>query len=231
MQDNPSPSPLRPTRRRIGILVTLAVVIAVAVLATRGHGAEPASAAARPTTATTGVPTPTTTPPTTTPPPSTTTPAPTTSPAPSAPAAPEPDPAPILADGRHPVFLTDIDVEGGTVEFDLVQILTPAEQEAYEADHPTEHAGCGCDDGGPLHDDNPRLRRLPIATDVRVFAQGTTPATCEGQPPLATFAALPGYLSDGDRDYAPGTGHLGSTTWWLTVAHDTVVEMEEMPCA
>src|SRR5262245_9640967 len=53
-------------------------------------------------------------------------------------AAPRAEPEPLLADGRHPVFLTDIDVDRQTVEFDLVQYLTGAEQEAYEAAHPTD---------------------------------------------------------------------------------------------
>lgn len=145
-------------------------------------------------------------------------------------AAPRAEPEPLLADGRHPVFLTHIDVDGHTVEFDLLQYLTGAEQEAYEAAHPTEYAGCNCDDGGPIHNDNPRLRRLPVAADMRVLVQGSTSGSCDG-PDTTTFAAFPGYFSNGDHDYEPDTGHLGFNAFWLTVDHDTVVDIEEMSCA
>jgi hypothetical protein len=145
-------------------------------------------------------------------------------------AAPRAEPEALLADGRHPVFLTDIDVDGQTVEFDLLQYLTGAEQEAYEAAHPTEYGGCGCDDAGPIHNDNPRLRRLPVAADLRVFLQGSTSSSCDGLS-TATFAAFPGYFSNGDHDYEPDSGHLGFNAFWLTVDHDTVVDIEEMSCA
>jgi hypothetical protein len=145
-------------------------------------------------------------------------------------AAPRAEPEALLADGRHPVFLTDIDVDGQTVEFDLLQYLTGAEQEAYEAAHPTEYGGCGCDDAGPIHNDNPRLRRLPVAADLRVFLQGSSSSSCDG-PDTTTFAAFPGYFSNGDHDYEPDTGHLGFNAFWLTVDHDTVVDIEEMSCA
>ncbi|HEX8803435.1 MAG TPA: hypothetical protein VF743_04560 [Acidimicrobiales bacterium] len=134
-----------------------------------------------------------------------------------------------MADGRHPVFLTDVDVDGGTVEFDLLQYLTGAEEEAYRAAHPTDHAGCGCDDGGPIHNDNPRLRRLPVVPDVRVFVQGSTSGACDG-PRTTTFAALPDHFPHGDQDYEPGTGHLGYDAFWLTVDHDTVVGIEALSC-
>jgi hypothetical protein len=194
--------------------------------AARQH--EPASAAP-PTTASTGIPTPTTARPGSTTP-ATSVAQPVSSNPPAAPTAPEPEPEPVMADGRHPVFLTDVDVDGATVEFDLLQYLTDAEQEAYKAAHPTEHAGCGCDDGGPIHNDNPRLRRLPVAPDMRVFVQGSTSGTCDGAH-TTTFSVLPGYLFNGDHDYEPGTGHLGFSAFWLTMDHDTVVDIEELSCA
>ena len=124
---------------------------------------------------------------------------------------------------------TDIDIDGQTVEVDLLQYLIGADQEAYEAAHPTEYAGCGCDDAGPIHNDNPRLRRLPVAADLRVFLQGSTSSSCDGSN-TTTFAAFPGYFSNGDHDYEPDTGHLGFNAFWLTVDHDTVVDIEEMSC-
>ena len=227
MQDTNDPSPARPGRRRTGIAVAVVVAtVAAGALLTMGHGggSEPASAAP-PTTS--PAPARPTTPPTSVAAPASPTP-------PAAPTAPEPEPEPepLMADGRHPVFLTDVDVDGGTVEFDLLQYLTDAEQEAYKAAHPTHHGGCGCDDdSGPIHNDNPRLRRLPIASDLGVFVQGSTTGICDGAHPT-TFAALVSYLSDdGGHDYEPGTGHLGFSAFWLTVDHDTVVDIEEVSCA
>jgi hypothetical protein len=227
MQATNDSSSARPTRRRTGIAIVIAVMTAGALLATRHDGGEPASAAP-PTTAATDIPTPTTAPPGSTTPPTSVA-QPVSANPPAAPTAPEPQPAPepLMADGRHPVFLTDVDADGGTVEFDLLQYLTDAEQEAYEAAHPTEYAGCGCDDGGPIHNDNPRLRRLPIAPDMRVFVGASNPGSCH----TTTFAALPGEFFNGDQDYEPGGGHIGFDAFWLTVDHDTVVVIEELGCA
>jgi hypothetical protein len=111
------------------------------------------------------------------------------------------------------------------------EYLTGAEEEAYEAAHPTDYAGCDCDGNeGPIHNDNPRLRRLPVAADMGVVVQGSTQGSCDG-PTTTTFAALPGYFGNGDHDYEPDTGHLGYNAFWLTVDHDTVVDIEELSCA
>jgi hypothetical protein len=74
--------------------------------------------------------------------------------------------AAILADGRHPVFITSIDVAKRTMRFDLLIFLTgeQAKQEWAKA-HPGEE--------GPMNDymivnNNPKLRTLPVATDVRI---------------------------------------------------------------
>jgi hypothetical protein len=231
MQDPNDPSPTRPIRRRTAITIAavIAVMTAGTLLTIRHDGGEPASAAPPPTPAATDAPTPTTTPPGATRRPTSVA-RPASMNPPAAPTAPEPEqapePEPLMADGRHPVFLTDIDPDGGTVEFDLLQYLTDAEQEAYEAAHPTEYAGCGCDDGGPIHNDNPRLRRLPVAPDTRVFLRGSTMGDCH----TTTLAALPGEFDNGDHDYEPDAGHLGFEAFWLTVDHDTVVDIEELNC-
>jgi hypothetical protein len=229
----PTP-PGRPGRRRTALAAIVAAVAVVATLAacsddsgehagadrsTHSPATKP-EAPARPAT---------TTPPATTPP---TTDAP--APAPAAatpiaattPPAPAPAPEPILPDGRHPVYLTQIDVAGSTVEFDLLQYLVGDAAEAYEAAHPDEYGEGDDYDESPLHNDNPRLRRLPVAADARVFVQGRE-YTCGG-PHTTTFAALADYLG---RNTAPGSGHLGNQAFWLTVQDDIVVDVEEAPCA
>jgi hypothetical protein len=234
MQETNDRSPARSTRRSIVVAAVVAIVAMVTVggvLAARRGGGEPAdiaapaapaAPAAAPGSASSGETAPST---------SVAQPASSNPPATPAPLPEqEPEPEPVMADGRHPVFLTDVDVDGGTVEFDLLQYLTEAEQAAYRAAHPTGEGGCGCDEGGPIRNDNPRLRRLPVAPNLRVLVQGSSSGTCDG-PRTLGVADLPGHFLNGDRDYEPDGGHLGFNAFWLTVDHDTVVGLEEMSCA
>jgi hypothetical protein len=126
----------------------------------------------------------------------------------------------VLEDGRHPAYLTGIDVAGRSVEFDLIQFLTGDEATAaYDEAHPD-------DPGGPPNDyfiinDNPRLRRLPVADDVVV-----TVLDWDGgfQPFVVAFADLPAELAG--RPVLDGGG-LGVNPFWLTVDDDTVTAIEE----
>jgi hypothetical protein len=131
------------------------------------------------------------------------------------------DPEPVLADGRHPVYLTDVDVTGGTVEFDLLQYLTGDAAEAYEAAHPDEYDDEY--DHSPLHNDNPRLRRLPVASDALIVVQGTT-AEVGGEAHTIAFADLLSYFGDAERH----DGHLGYQAFWLGVHDGTVETIEEL---
>jgi hypothetical protein len=240
MHDTSTDDRARPDRRRVALAAIVAAVAVVATLAacSDGGGGEKAdagrsspSAHAAPTSpeagpATTGPPA--TTPPTTDAP--APTPAPAPAPAPATPVAattpPAPAPEPILRDGRHPVYLTEIDVAGSTVEFDLLQYLVGDDAEAYEDAHPDEYGEGDDYDESPFHNDNPRLRRLPVAAGARVFVQGRTYG-CDG-PHATTLAALPGYLG---RNTAPGSDHLGYQAFWLTAQDGIVVDLEETRCA
>jgi hypothetical protein len=127
---------------------------------------------------------------------------------------------PVLEDGRHPVYLTGIDVAGRSVEFDLIQFLTGDEAiAAWDEAHPD-------DAGGPPNDysiinDNPRLRRLPVADDVAV-----TVLDWDGgfQPFVVAFADLPAQLAG--RPILD-QGGIGVNPFWLTVDDDTVTAIEE----
>jgi hypothetical protein len=74
--------------------------------------------------------------------------------------------AAILADGRHPVFITSIDPGKRTVRFDLLIFLTGERaKEEWAKAHPGEE--------GPMNDymivnNNPKLRTLPVTAEVRV---------------------------------------------------------------
>jgi hypothetical protein len=126
----------------------------------------------------------------------------------------------VLEDGRHPVYLTAIDLGGRTVEFDLIRFLTGDDAVvAWDADHPDTP-------GGPPNDyyivnDNARLRTLPVAEQVAVtvldWNAGFTPTT-------VAFADLPTELADGPISYET---RLRGNPFWLTVEDDTVIVMEE----
>jgi hypothetical protein len=139
----------------------------------------------------------------------------TTSPPPTSEAAER-----LLEDGRHPVYLTGIDVAGRSVEFDLIQFLMGDEAiAAWDEAHPD-------DPGGPPNDyfiinDNPRLRRLPVANDVAV-----TVLDWDGgfQPFAVAFADLPAQLAG--RPILD-QGGIGVNPFWLTVDDGTVTAIEE----
>jgi hypothetical protein len=127
---------------------------------------------------------------------------------------------PVLEDGRHPAYLTDIDTAARTVEFDLIQFLTGDEATAaYIEDRPD-------DPGGPPNDyyivnDNPRLRRLSVAENVQV-----TVLDWEGgfKPQVIAFADLPAQLA---ADLVPDDDRIWPSPFWLTVNDDTVTAIEE----
>ena len=126
----------------------------------------------------------------------------------------------VLEDGRHPVYLTGIDVAGRSVEFDLIQFLMGDEAiAAWDEAHPDDH-------GGPPNDyfiinDNPRLRRMPVAHDVAV-----TVLDWDGgfQPFVVAFADLPAELAGRPT---LDEGGIGVNPFWLTVHDDTVTAIEE----
>jgi hypothetical protein len=133
-------------------------------------------------------------------------------------AAPTPTEAPVLVDGRHPVYLTGLDVGGRTVEFDLIQWLTGEEaREAYTADNPD-------DPGYPPNDyyivnDNPRLRVLPVTGDVTV-----TVLEHGFEPMDIAFEELPAFVAE---DLFPDDGALWHNPFWLTVRDGTITDIEE----
>lgn len=124
----------------------------------------------------------------------------------------------VIEDGRHPVYLTAIDVAGRTVEFDLIQWLTGEEaRDAWTAENPDMP-------GYPPNDyfvvnDNPRLRVLPVSSDVpvTVLEHGWDPAS-------VTFEDLPAFMAE---DLFPEDGFLWHNPFWLTVSDGTVTVIEE----
>lgn len=140
-------------------------------------------------------------------------------PAPTSPPPAQPSGA-VIEDGRHPVYLTGIDVGARTMEFDLIQFLTGDEAvAAWDAAHSDAP-------GGPPNDylivnDNPKLRELPVAGDVTV-----TVLDWDGGflPMSIAFEDLPHQLAG---DVAPDDAFLWPNPFWLTVDDGAITAVEE----
>jgi hypothetical protein len=131
--------------------------------------------------------------------------------------------APVLADGRHPVYLTGLDLKGRTVTFDLIEFLTGAEaKKAWLKAHPDEP------DGPPndyfIVNDNPKLRTLPMATNVQVVVVDMSGAGGVTGTPIA-LTALPAHLAE--QKPTGNDKRLSYAPYWLTVASGQLTRIEE----
>ena len=138
-------------------------------------------------------------------------------------AEPTPFPRAALEDGRHFGYVRSVDTEAGTIEFDLAYFLSGEEaNQAYQ-----EATG----DTGPVPNDhfvvndNPMLRMLPLAPDVRLrlLDWNNCCDTFFGGD-LALFAEAIGEqadVTDGALIYR------GQSQWWITVENGVVTEIEE----
>jgi hypothetical protein len=124
---------------------------------------------------------------------------------------------PVLEDGRHAAFLTGLDVEGRTMELDVVQFLMGQEAtDAYHEDHPE-------DPDAPPNDyyivnDNPRLRTLAVAADAPITVLDAI------RPVSVSWTDLPARLAGNPL---PGDDRLWYNPFWLTVEDGVIVAIEE----
>jgi hypothetical protein len=137
-------------------------------------------------------------------------------------AEPAPFPGASLEDGRHFGYVRSVDVDAHTIEFDLAYFLSGEEANAaYQAAGGT----------GPVPNDhfvvndNPKLRTLPLAPDVRLRLLDWN-RCCETffDGDLSLFAqaiAQQADVTDGDLVYR------GQSQWWITVENGVVTEIEE----
>jgi hypothetical protein len=120
----------------------------------------------------------------------------------------------VLADGRHPVYLEKVDVDGATITFDLIQL--------YFGDDATREAAKDHQESPPPNDYyirnvNPRLRTLPVRSDVTVTVN-TLGAAWTGsaiKDVRVTFDRLATLIA---ASRAP---------FWITVQHGQVVKIAE----
>ena len=94
------------------------------------------------------------------------------------PKATAPAPAPLLADGTYPTYITKVDVHGGAITVDVVQLFENGEAAVNAA----VEDGMSRSEAQYLYvyirNQNPRLRTLPVARDIVIhFADG-----CDASP-------------------------------------------------
>jgi hypothetical protein len=128
-----------------------------------------------------------------------------------------------LEDGRYFGYVRSVDADARTIEFDLAYFLSGKEaDQAYQ-----EATG----DTGPVPNDhfvvndNPMLRTLPLAPDVRLRLLDWNHC-CETffDGDLALFGQAieeQGDVADGDLIYR------GQSQWWITVENGSVTKIEE----
>jgi hypothetical protein len=136
---------------------------------------------------------------------------------------------PALEDGRHFGFVRAVHPAQGTIEFDLAYFLTGEEaNRAYQ-----EATG----ETGPVPNDyyvvneNPRLRELPFADDLRLRLLDWTECCdtfFEGE--IGPFAEAIEEQTDVLVDDVRGKDDViyrGLSSWWITIEDGVVVEIEE----
>jgi hypothetical protein len=137
-------------------------------------------------------------------------------------AEPAPFPEASLQDGRHFGYVRAVDVDAGTIEFDLAYFLSGKEANA------AYHAAGGT---GPVPNDhfvvdnNPMLRTLALAPDVRLRLLDWNQC-CETffDADLSLFGQAikeQADVTDGDLIYR------GQSSWWITIENGVVTEIEE----
>ncbi|MFG1955919.1 hypothetical protein [Micromonospora sp. NPDC048830] len=138
-------------------------------------------------------------------------------------AGPSADASPVLADGRSPVYLTGLDTTGNTVTFDLIEFLTgDAAKAEWKKEHPENPDGP--DNDYVIVNRNKRLRTLPVAADAQCVVLSTLGGT---DTKTISFAALPAFLEQQNKETALTPPAIAVLPFWLTVRHGTVVRFEE----
>jgi hypothetical protein len=128
----------------------------------------------------------------------------------------------VLEDGRHPVYLVELDVPRREVTFDLIQFLTGDEAiTAYREDTPEDPEGDPPNDYF-IRNVNPQLRTLPVADDVAATVVRLGEASGAGSVP-SSFEELPAHLDE----QPAADGRLAWNPYWLTVEQGEIVAIDE----
>ncbi|MEV0895295.1 hypothetical protein [Actinoplanes sp. NPDC049802] len=131
--------------------------------------------------------------------------------------------APVLEDGRHPVYLTKVDGAGKKVTFDLIEFLTGEEAKARWKKENPEHPD-GPDNDYMIVNENPKLRTLPVAADADCQVLASLGGVDMTQ---VKFTELPAVLKEQSEVVKPTPPRIAVLPFWLTVEDGTVVGLEE----
>ncbi len=124
-------------------------------------------------------------------------------------------------DGRYAARLCGVDVQGRTVDLDLVAWLTGrAARAIWAAEHPDDPRGPPND--YLVVDEDPSRWRAPVSPDVEVrLVRLAEDADADLDP--GTFDELPAYLADA----TPRGYRCALAPYWLTFRDGAVARIEE----
>jgi hypothetical protein len=129
----------------------------------------------------------------------------------------------VLEDGRHPAYLTELDLSAMTVTFDVIQFLTGEEAAAAYAEDMPEDPDPGPPNDYWIRNESTRLRTLPLAPDATVTVVRLGEASgAEGVP--WTLDDLPDHL---EEQASVPDDRLSWSPFWLTVEDGVVIAVEE----
>jgi len=128
-----------------------------------------------------------------------------------------PTTAPELEDGRHFGYIDAIDPTVPEIVFDLAYLLTGDEANEAAAEHGDE---VPVPNDYYVVNDNPRLRTLPVAPDVRIFV-------LEGYGPDLVRGEFDGFVEGFDTNEYEGQYHGSAGNYWIVVRNGLVVRIEE----
>lgn len=132
----------------------------------------------------------------------------------------------VLEDGKHTVFITDADVEGAELTFDLVQFLTGDEADkAWQEAYPDDPEDTPPNDYFIVNS-NLRLRTMPVADGVTVTLVHLQSDSNSGSEP-GTFEELPEYLADSGGLAKMRDGERSGSPYEIKVADGEIVRIDE----
>ena len=128
----------------------------------------------------------------------------------------------LLDDGRHAAYLHGIEVVDRTITVDVIRFLTGQEAiDAYRAEFPEDPLGPPNDYW--IVNANPRLRTLPVSSDVNVrLVRLAEDGDADLDP--GTWEELPDYLAESQP---PGDDRLSWNPFWLDVSDGIVTGIVE----
>lgn len=137
-----------------------------------------------------------------------------------APASSGPSPSPVLEDGRHFGAIRSVNIEAGTLRFDLAYFLTGEAANEAAAERGDE---VPVPNDVYIVNDNPKLRTLPISADLVVWVIDWKRHCCH----LVRGEVAP-FLAAFESHHRPWDARYQGrqAPYWITVRDGVVVRIE-----